>query len=304
MTDPDLVDDLVLQMRAATAADLPPADLAHRVRSRVRRRRQNRLAVVGGTALAGVVAAAALAVGGVTGQETSLRTAGPSVPVAEDVALAPGPSDEELRVAQWFHYSSVPMQPDAERAPELRWEGRDGRHLAQQPDGALETFATTSHFPFGGGQGLTFDELLALPADPTELARRMAEAQGGRPVEERVLDQVRQLLARSPALQPVRRALVEAALQQEGTRLVRDQRDSRGRPAFVLERTDRDGAVLQLFVEAQGYRLLEDRTVVGPDFPTPPTEGPVSPEALRYETGQELYRETFLRWSTEPPPTG
>lgn len=313
MTDLDLVDDLSAHMRAFTAHDVPPPDLARRVRDRVRRRQQTRLAVVAGVAAAGTVAGVGLALTGGR-EQVQLRTAGAPVPTAEVDAPGPGPSDAELRAAQWFHYSSVPLQPDAERAPEERWESRTGEHLALQPDGSLEAYSTTSRFPFGGGEGLTFDELLALPADPQELARRMAEATGGRPVEERVLDQVRQLLARSPALEPVRRALVEAALLQEGTQLVRDAQDSRGRAAFVLQRTDRDGAVTRLFVEVQGYRLLEDRTVVGPDFPTPPTEAPVPGDGQEllpgqrpaaepeYEPGQLLYQETFLEWDTEPPP--
>ena len=311
--------ELRAQMIAYTAADAPPPDLLRRVHSGVRRTQSRRIAVVGGVAVAASVAGVSLAAGsggGPAGRSDVARQAqvGPTAPAPQAVPV-PGPSDDELRAAEWFSYESQPNQPGDDRAAERRWESRDGRHLAQQPDGSIEVYNTESVFPFGA-DGVSFDELLALPADPAELDRRMREATGGRPDDERVLDQVKQLLGRSPALTAVRRALVDAAVRQEGVTLVDGAEDSQGRPALLLEHTDRDGAILQLWIDPAGYRLLEERTVAGPDFPTPPTEGPRPPvgdgqelrpgeqpeDAPVYEPGQLLYAEVFLSWSTTPPP--
>lgn len=297
--------ELRAQMIAFTAADAPPPDLLRRVQAGVRRTQSRRLAVVGGVAAAATVAGVAVTAGALGG-----------APRGSDVAQqepAPqsglGPSDAELRAADWFSYESQPQQPGMQRALERRWEHRDGRHLAQQPDGSLETYTTDSRFPIGR-DGATWDEVLALPADPVELERRMWETQGGRPDDERALDQAKQLLARSPALTPVREALVQAALRQEGVTVREGQQDSRGRPARLLEHTDRDGAVLRLWIDPVGHRLLEERLVAGPGFPTPPTDAPVPPEGSRpadapaYEQGDLLYAEVFLSWGTDAPPAG
>jgi hypothetical protein len=267
-----------------------------RVHAGVRRSRLHRASVVAGVAAAGSVAGVALAAGG-GDRPVELRQGTPPVSAAPS---ARGPGDDELRVAQWFSYSSVPAQPEAEREPEQRWEGRDGRHLARQPDGSVELYSEQSRFPYA--DGLTWDELLALPADPARLAREMGAAQGDRPAREKVVDQVKQLLGRSPALLPVRRALLEAALRQEGATLVDGAQDSRGREALLLELTDRDRAVVRLFVDPASYRLLEERLVAGPGFPAPPTDGPVPSGQPSYRVGQELYREVFLSWTTEAPP--
>lgn len=295
--------ELRAQMIAFTAADTPSPDLLHRVHVGVRRTQSRRLAVVGGVAAAATVAGVAVAAGGFGGTPQGQDVA-QSAPAPQQGA---GPSDAELRAAQWFSYVSQPQQPGMERARESRWDHRDGRHVLGYDDGPLELISTDSVFPFGE-RGVSFDELLALPADPAELDRRMRLAGGGRPDAERVLDQVKQLLGRSPALAPVRRALVDAALRHGGVTLTESQQDSRGRPALLLEHTDRDGAVLRLWVDPGSYRLLEERLVVGPGFPVPPTDAPVPangprPEAApKYQEGDLIYAELFLGWGTQPPP--
>lgn len=301
--------ELRAQMLAFTAGDVPPPDLLQRVSAGVRRRRSRRLAVVGGVAVAASVATASLAagLGAPGGGGQSLAQTSPSPQPEPDRSPGLGPSDEELRAASWFHYTSQPNQPGTERSAERRWEHRDGRHVAQWGDGRFEQISTESVFPFGK-HGVSWEELQALPADPDELDRRMREVTGGRPDTERVLDQVRQLLGRSPALTTVRKALIDAALLHEGVTLSEGERDSQGRPAMLLEHTDRDGAVLRLFVDPAGFRLLEEQTVAGPDFPTPPTDGPAPAddprpaEAPAYDEGDLLYAEVFLSWGTAAPP--
>lgn len=289
--------ELRAQMLACTAADTPSPDLLRRVKAGVRRTQARRLAVVGGVVVAATVTGVSVGVGGV-GSPASLVQApaapGPRAPMV-------GPDDAELRAADWFSYVSQPEQPDAERALERRWVHRDGRHVLGYGDEPAEVISTDSDFPFGP-RGASFDELLALPADPVELDRRMRQAGGGRPDTERVLDQVKQLLARSPALAPVRRALVDAALLHEGVTRTDGVQDSQGRSASLIEHMDRDGAVLQLWIDPGGHRLLEERLVAGPDFPTPPTDGPLPSGGPGYVEGQLLYAEVFLSWSTSPPP--
>ena len=305
---PDLTDDLTTrlteQMRAATASDALPPGLAGRVQRGVRRSRARRAAVAGtALAVAGVALASSLVADRPGGSREVV-----AAPVAEAPAGMVGPTDEELVAAQWFHYESVPTQPGTARDPESRWEGRDGRHLALQPDGTLELYGTDSRFSFGA-DGATWDELLALPADVDVLAAELAQGPGQRPDPERALDQVRYLLARSPALLEVRRALFDVAAGLDGATVERGQ-DERGRPADVLRLTDSDGAVQELYVDPVGRRALQERTVAGPDFPTPPTEAPAPPDpdappeepAPEYEPDQVLYSEVFERWSTEAPP--
>lgn len=293
--------ELRAQMIAVTASDEPSPDLLRRIHLGVRRSRSRRLAVVGGVAMAAFVAGVSLAAGGGTGASRPDVAQGTSTRPNDPTAAERGPDDDELRAAHWFSYESEPRQSGVARVAEQRWESRDGRHVARQPDGSVEVYAEDSRFPFGA-RGATWDELLALPADADELDRRMRQAQGGRPDTERVLDQVGQLLGRSPALLPVRRALVDAAAAHAGVTLVDGEQDSRGRPALLLEHTDRDGAVLQLWIDPGGYRLLEQRTTAGPDFPTPPTDGPAPTGGPVYAAGDLLYAEVFLRWTTEPPP--
>jgi hypothetical protein len=296
--------ELRAQMLTFTADDTPPPDLLRRVQVGVRRTQARRRAVVGGVAAAVTVAGLSVTAGALGGapERSGLAQQEPA-PQGEL-----GPSDAELRAADWFSYESQPEQPGTERELERRWMHRDGRHVLGYGDGPAEVISTDSVFPFGA-RGVSFDELLALPADPAELDRRMREADGGRPDAERVLDQVRQLLGRSPALSPVRRALVDAALRHDAVTLTDGEQDSRGRPALLLEHTDRDGAVQRLWIDPQGYRLLEERTVVGPNFPTPPTDAPVPPDAAQqtapsHADGDLLYAEVFLSWGTGPPPTG
>lgn len=289
--------ELRAQMIAYTADDAPAPDLVRRVRAGVRRTHSRRLALVGGVAVAATVTGVTLAAGPDGGSSSLVQ--GPAAPGSQGPIA--GPSDAELRTAEWFFYESQPEQPNANRPLERRWESRDGRHLLGYGDDPVEVISTASVFPFGR-DGVSFDELIALPADPVELDRRMREAGGGRPEVERVLDQVKQLLGRSPALTPVRRALLDAALRHGGVTLAAGAEDSQGRPAQLLEHTDRDGAVLQLWIDPGGYRLLEERTVAGPDFPTPPTDGPAPSGGPDYADGELLYAEVFLSWSTTPPP--
>ena len=292
------------QMLAATAADTPSPDLLRRVHAGVRRSQARGMAVVGGVAVAAVAASASLAAGGVAGgvdrgaRDLAVRVDSAAPPQSQGV----GPTDEELRAAQWFSYVSQPDQPGMQRAQESRWQSRDGRHVLQYGDGPAELINESSAFPFGA-DGVSFDELLALPADPAELDRRMREAQGGRPDTERVLDQVKQLLGRSPALRQVRKALLDAALLHEGVTATERERDPSGRAAILVEHTDRDGAVLRLWVDPRSFRLLEEQLVAGPGFPKPgPTDPPAAEQEQVPRPGDILYRETFLSWGTEAPP--
>lgn len=294
------------QMLAATAADAPSPDLLRRVHAGVRRSQARRLAVVGGVAVAAVAASASLAASGMT--ERGARQAVLRVDTAVPAQGEPvGPSDEQLRAAQWFSYVSQPEQPDVDRAQESRWEARDGRHVLQYGDGPAELINDSSTYPLGP-RGVSFDELLAMPADPQELNRRMLGAEHraapdptsspGPSDAEIVLDQVRQLLGRSPALSDVRRALVDAALLYDGVTLTEGEQDSRGRDAVLLEHTDDAGEVLRLWLDPVGFRLLEERTVVGPGaggIPRRDGEEPFTP-------GDVLYREVFLSWGTQAPP--
>lgn len=72
-----------------------------------------------------------------------------------------------------------------------------------------------------------------------------------------------------------------------------------------------DGTVLSLFVDAGSTWLLEEVTLVGPDGIAEPTEARVPPAApaLPESTpepqpapGMVLHRETWLSWTTAPPP--
>lgn len=296
------------QMLAATAHDVPPPDLLRRVQVGVRRTQSRRVAVVGGiavTAVAAVATSASLAAGGV---DSGIRDAVMRVDTAAPArGEAVGPSDAELRAAQWFSYVSQPDQPGGGRPQESRWESRDGRHVLQYGDGPPELINESSSFPLGP-RGVSFDELLAMPADPHELNRRMLGAEfraapdptssPGPSDAEVVLDQVRQLLGRSPALRDVRRALVDAALQHDGVTLTEGEQDSRGRPAVLLELDDDKGEVLRLWLDPVGFRLLEQQAVVGPEaagIARGDGDEPFSP-------GDVTYREVFLSWGTESPP--
>ena len=63
------------------------------------------------------------------------------------------------------------------------------------------------------------------------LRRELEQAQGGRPLPERMTNQIRQLLARSPALARVREGLIRVLSGVEGVTATEGERDSLGRPA-------------------------------------------------------------------------
>ena len=141
------------------------------------------------------------------------------------------------------------------------------------------------------------------------LRRELEQAQGERPLPERMTNQIRQLLARSPALARVREGLVRVLSGVEGVTATEGERDSLGRPATRYDQPSIDGTVLSLFVDAGSARLLEEVTVVGTDGIAEPTEAPVAP-AVPESTpepqpapGTVLYRETWLSWTTAPPPS-
>ena len=122
-------------------------------------------------------------------------------------------------------------------------------------------------------------------------------------------NQIRQLLARSPALAQVREGLIRVLSGVEGVTATEGERDSLGRPATRYDQPSIDGTVLSLFVDAGSARLLEEVTVVGTDGIAEPTEAPVapavpeSPSEPQPAPGTVLYRETWLSWTTAPPPS-
>ena len=92
-------------------------------------------------------------------------------------------------------------------------------------------------------------------------------------------NQIRQLLARSPALARVREGLIRVLSGVEGVTATEGERDSLGRPATRYDQPSIDGTVLSLFVDAGSARLLEEVTVVGTDGIAEPTGAPVAPVA-------------------------
>ena len=125
-------------------------------------------------------------------------------------------------------------------------------------------------------------------------------------------NQIRQLLARSPALARVREGLVRVLSGVEGVTATEGERDSLGRPATRYDQPSIDGTVLSLFVDAGSARLLEEVTVVGTDGIAEPTEAPAAPAAPAVPEstpepqpapGTVLYRETWLSWTTGSPPS-
>lgn len=124
-------------------------------------------------------------------------------------------------------------------------------------------------------------------------------------------NQIRQLLARSPALARVREGLVRVLSGVEGVTATEGERDSLGR-ATRYDQPSIDGTVLSLFVDAGSARLLEEVTVVGTDGIAEPTEAPAAPVAPAVPEstsepqpapGTVLYREPWLSWRTAQPPS-
>ncbi len=109
------------------------------------------------------------------------------------------------------------------------WIGHDRKTMLIDPgvDSGVITFA--SHAPFGAG--LTWEQLYALPTDPTALAtvlRRCDTGQGRNP-DQQLFSTCAELLGESPASPSLRRALYHVAATVPGVRADGTVTDSAGR---------------------------------------------------------------------------
>lgn len=205
--------------------------------------------------------------------------------------VAFGPTDDALRQAAWWSTEVIRSEgvPEPSRPQDVRiivepllrqhWS-RSGSLLSAdvQEDGSSGPLVR-AETPLRVAAGLTTDQLQALPSTQPALLEALV---GSVPVPRRTdalfggaVDYVN-----SPALLPVRRALLDALLAG-GRRAA--GRDSLGRSGIVITRVTGDARYeQQLVVDLDVARILEE-TLIARDSP------------------REFARETLIGWSTDAP---
>lgn len=230
--------------RAVDAASL-------RVAAVRRRRRHRRWSL---SALAGAAATAA------TVLVVPLLTAAPAS--AREVLLAAadaaGQQVDEAAGAAYWHVVSEVDYPDTQPFRREIWQARSGTSVLRD-----ESIAATAAQATGtgldpalirtqglddpatfvvGGQVLTWQDLDALPTDPTELGALLREKVNGHPSGEdnELWESVTSLLLESPASPALRQALWQVAATIPGVELVGAITDSAGRQGTAVERNELD----------------------------------------------------------------
>jgi hypothetical protein len=119
-------------------------------------------------------------------------------------------------------------------------------------------------FPFGS-EGLSWEELMALPTDPDELEARMRGAASGgveptgKTVAEVMFTMVGDLLRESPAPPELRAALYQVAARIPGVRLLGEGTDPAGRPGVAVAMQRQDQPIDErLIIEPETATLLAE----------------------------------------------
>lgn len=131
---------------------------------------------------------------------------------------------------------------------------------------------------------ISWDELYALPSDPAVLETliRASNQDGVGPAnpDDKVFSQARDLMDRSPAPPPLRRALWAIMAGLPGAKVTTGVTDATGRPGSLLEYSGTGGEYAMVFDPADG-RLLEQRSAHGVHSTVleqgPATDTPVAP---------------------------
>lgn len=261
-----------------------PTDLAATVRAHGRRRAR-RSVRLRGAALALVVGlgvgAGAVVLGGAD-ETAQLQPAQRSV----------GPSDDELRDSSWWS-TSVQSSRGARTSQDpggvvtidsptdTRYWSRSGAQVGRELglDGTLGPLVAT-YRPYSLS-GLTIDQVQALPTDLPGLLEVLLPADGPPSVQSDQLFGGAPAYLNSPALLPVRRALLDGVL---ATGSQAPGRDSLGRAGVVMTRVTNGGQyVTRLVLDVDDARVLESTFA--------PRDAP-----------EEFERSTLVAWSAEPPP--
>lgn len=142
-------------------------------------------------------------------------------------------------------------------AVDIRTEAQD--HI-EGVDGGMAVFIV-------GGHALTWQDLDALPTDPTELGALLREMVAGHPSGEdnELWESVTGLLSESPASPELRRALWQVAATIPGVDLLGVVTDSAGRQGTVIERNELDQGWYRLryTLDPVTGALLEWQTIDG-----------------------------------------
>jgi hypothetical protein len=229
---------------------------------RARRRRTRRLGI---TALVATAAAAALVV------VPTLGTGGGSSAQAAEVlrrtAVAAGEQPGGWPDAAYWHSVSTYRQgvgPDATR--EI-WIAHDGTGVLRSGSAPGEVIPLgKGAFP-AGGTSLSWDDLYALPTEPTalEAVLRAGIHGAGKDDDSELFTIVGDLLRESPASPALRKALWEVAARVPGVTLIGPVTDSVGRPGTAVQRGDQ-----RYVVDPSDGRLLEESS----GSPGPVAEAP------------------------------
>jgi hypothetical protein len=132
------------------------------------------------------------------------------------------------------------------------------------------------------GEGLTWDQLYALPTDPAQLGPVLSNnvkgygpdpnPTGGVSADQEEFVEIGDLLRESPASPALRRALYEVAAGIPGVRLVGNLKDALGRTGVGVERSDES----TLLIDPASGQLLAELDLNGKGGTTYLSQGPAS----------------------------
>ena len=211
-----------------------------------------------------------------SGQPTGYTTAATLLRAAGDAA---GAQPGGWPTAAYWHATSVYVQNGRTYHREI-WIGHHAGGVLRDPGvgGGLIPLTGPSLF----GEGLTWDQLYALPTDPAKLGAVLSNRvkgygpdpnpTGGVSAVQEEFVEIGDLLRESPASPALRKALYEVAAGIPGVRLVGNLKDALGRTGVGVARDGED----TLLIDPASGQLLAELNLNGKGGTTYLTQGPAS----------------------------
>ncbi|WP_372409331.1 hypothetical protein [Streptomyces luteireticuli] len=194
--------------------------------------------------------------GGVQGSPATQRTA-----VRERAETAP------YWKVRTFHYERAYHKGGAALTwEETEWLGRMTVRSRTTPDGPIKDLPMSEPMTFKVcDQPVSWDDLEKLPTDPAALRNRLVGKATGADARQGLFNGIEDLLSRSPAGLPLRKALFKVLTDIPGVRVTTGGKSEMTSRVGTAVEIEWDGWRRRLIVETDTFRAVESRDTAGRD---------------------------------------